>query len=188
MAILTGVKRFYGAHPLHLLALLACFALVGYAIAVIGPKALWNPNMWWQSILVWFLAAIIAHDLLLFPLYALADRSLTAGLRAVCGRMGPPRRLPVPPLNYLRVPALGSGLLLLLFFPGIIEQGQRTYMAATGQTQQPFLDRWLLLTAAMFGVSAATYALRLGLAARRHEPNAEGDLDQDDASVQPPPA
>ncbi len=50
---------------------------------MIGPKALWNPDVWWQSILVWVLGAIIAHDLLLFPLYALADRSLSAGLRAV---------------------------------------------------------------------------------------------------------
>lgn len=27
--IVTGMKRFHGAHPLHLLASLACFALVG---------------------------------------------------------------------------------------------------------------------------------------------------------------
>jgi hypothetical protein len=64
-------------------------------------------------------------------------------------------------VNYIRTPALGSGLLLLLFFPGMIQQGAPTYLAATGQTQQPFLDRWLLLTAVMFGVSALAYAVRL---------------------------
>ncbi|WP_405136418.1 hypothetical protein [Nocardia sp. NBC_01388] len=167
-AIVTGVKRFYGAHPLHLLALLACFALVGYILSVIGPKSLWNPDIWWQSILVWFLGAIIAHDLLLFPLYALADRSLSAGLRAVGGRM-PVGRPKVSPLNYIRVPVLGCGLLLLLFFPGIIEQGHVTYLAATGQNQQPFLDRWLLLTAVMFGLSAVSYAVRLSIFANHHQ-------------------
>ncbi|MFD4407662.1 hypothetical protein ACFWPH_33335 [Nocardia sp. NPDC058499] len=164
--IVTGMKRFYGAHPLHLLASLACFALVGYVIALIGPKALWNPDVWWQSILVWFLGAIIAHDLLLFPLYALADRSLSAGLRAVGGRRST-RRPEVPALNYIRVPFLGSGLLLLLFFPGIIQQGQATYLAATGQTQQPYFGRWLLLTAVLFGLSAVVYATRLGISAKR---------------------
>jgi hypothetical protein len=33
--------------------------------------------------------------------------------------------------------------------------------AVPGPTQQPFLDRWLLLTAAMFALSALTYAIRL---------------------------
>jgi hypothetical protein len=54
-----------------------------------------------------------------------------------------------------------------MFFPGIIQQGSATYLAATGQTQQPFLSRWLLLTAAMFTVSALLYAIRLALA---HQP------------------
>jgi hypothetical protein len=69
--------------------------------------------------------------------------------------------------NYVRVPALGAGLTLLIFLPGIIEQGAATYQAATGQTQQPFLGRWLLLTAVMFAVSAAGYVGRLTLARRR---------------------
>ena len=64
-------------------------------------------------------------------------------------------------LNYVRVPALGAGLTLLMFLPGIIEQGAPTYAAATGQTQEPFLGRWLLLTAAMFTASAVLYAIRL---------------------------
>lgn len=160
--IVIEVRRCYGAHPLQLLALLSCFALVGYVISVLGPTALWNPDVWWQSILVWFVGAIIAHDLVLFPLYALADRSLTAGWRAVTGRVRA-RRPTVSPVNYLRLPALGSGLLFLLFFPGIIRQGQQSYLAATGQTQEPFLGRWLLLTAVMFGVSAVAYAVRSSL-------------------------
>ncbi|MDO3639439.1 hypothetical protein [Mycolicibacterium arseniciresistens] len=149
------VARFravYGSHPLHLLTLIAGFTLFGAVIATIGWRALWNPNVWWQSIAVWFAAAVILHDLVLFPLYALADRVLTLTRRIP---------VPVPVLNHLRIPALGAGLTLLMFLPGIIAQGGPAYTAATGQTQEPFLGRWLLLTAAMFGASAVVYAVRL---------------------------
>ena len=155
-------RAVYGSHPLHLLTLIAGFALFGYVLATIKPATLWNPNTWWQSIIVWFAAAIIAHDLVLFPVYALVDRILLAG-----SRIRPPRsETSVPVLNYIRVPALGAGLTLLMFLPGIIEQGAPTYAAATGQTQEPFLGRWLLLTAAMFAASAVLYAIRL-VSARR---------------------
>lgn len=152
----------YGSYPLHLLTMAAGFALLGYVVATVKPMTLWNPHSWWQSIAVWFAAAVIGHDLVLFPIYALADRILwaRAGRRRV-------RRLPVSVRNYLRIPTLGSGLTLLVFLPGIIGQGASTYLAATGQTQQPFLGRWLLLTAAMFMTSAIVYLLRLGLAGRR---------------------
>jgi hypothetical protein len=152
----------YGSYPLHLLTMAAGFALLGYVVATVKPMTLWNPHSWWQSIAVWFAAAVVAHDLVLFPIYAVADRILwaRAGRRRV-------RRLPVSVRNYVRIPALGSGLTLLVFLPGIIGQGASTYLAATGQTQQPFLGRWLLLTAAMFATSATVYLLRLALAGRR---------------------
>ena len=157
---LAGFARLYGSRPLHLLTLLAGFALFGYVVATIKPVTLWNPHVWWQSIVVWFAAAIIAHDLVLFPIYALLDRVL---LRRPSARAHP--RVPV--LNYVRVPALGAGLTLLVFLPGIVRQGGATYQAATGQTQDPFLGRWLLLTAAMFALSAAIYAVRVALSRRR---------------------
>lgn len=146
-------RAVYGSHPLHLLTLVAGFALFGYVLATLTPAALWNTRTWWQSIAVWFAAAIVVHDLVLFPLYALVDRVLVRGTRIP--------RLRVPLLNYVRVPALGSALTLLLFLPGIIKQGGPIVLAATGQTQDPYLGRWLLLTAAMFGISAVVYALRL---------------------------
>jgi hypothetical protein len=159
---LRRVARAYGASPLHLLALLASFAVAGYAVShLVHEPAL-------VRILAWFLAALVGHDLILFPLYALADRSLRAGLRALWPRPGPKAR--VSPLNYLRVPALGTGLLFLVFLPGIIRQGASTYHAATGQTQQPFLGRFLLLSAAMFTLSAIVYAVRLRTAARYNGP------------------
>jgi len=142
-------KAFYGAHPLHLLVLLGCLALAGYAaLGVLVDSA-------WPRILLWFLAAIVAHDLVVFPLYAAADRALT-------------RVRPGPGVNYLRVPLLGVALTFLLFFPGIVRQGAISYQVATGLTQQPFLARWLLLCAAFFGTSLLVYLLRTGLNRRHH--------------------
>ena len=66
----------------------------------------------------------------------------------------------MPITNYLRMPTLAAALLLLIFLPGIIEQGAPTYRAATGLTQTPYLSRWLLLTAAFYLVSAICYAIR----------------------------
>jgi hypothetical protein len=166
------MKRVYGAHPLQLLTLLACFAFVGYVISVLGPKQLWNSQVWWQSIIVWFLGAILLHDLLLFPFYAVAHRSFEAGLHAVTGRL-PITSPRVPPINYVRIPVMASGLLFLMFFPGIIQQGKGSYLRATGLTQQPYLDRWLLITAALFGASAVAYAVRLLLVGRHR--NGDGD-------------
>ncbi|MGA8327670.1 MAG: hypothetical protein WB777_00025 [Mycobacterium sp.] len=163
--LFTRFTAFYGSNPLHLLGTIAALALAGYVVTLLGPQALWNPKVWWQSIAVWFVAAIVAHDLVLFPLYALADRSVTTALAAVRGRRkGPSPR--VSPLNYLRVPTLATGLSLLLFFPGIIQQGHFSYVAATGQNQQPFFARWLLLVGALYGVSALAYAARLAVIGR----------------------
>lgn len=157
-AILSRFTAFCGANPLQLLVLAGCFALAGYVFLLVSAE----PTL--PVMLAWFAGAVISHDLLLFPLYALADRSL-AGARAVLrpARRGRPE---VPAVNYVRLPVLGSGLLLLLFFPGIVEQGTSTYLAATGQTQDPFLLRWLLITAVLFGTSALAYAVRLALTKR----------------------
>ena len=148
-------RGWYGAHPLHLLALLGALALAGYAAAgaVGAPGAV--------RMLVWFVAAILASDLLLQPFAALADRGLLATLRGVRRWRGPAR---VPVLNHIRVPVLGSGLLLLVFFPVIVQQGEQSYIAATGLTMDPYLERWLLLSGAMFLISALGYALRLARA------------------------
>ena len=163
---MTRATRAYGAHPLHLLSLVASFALVGYAVSLLGIGSLWNHHHWWQSIIVWLLGAVLLHDLVLFPAYALADRSLDAGWRAVSGRT-PDRSPALSPVNYLRIPTMASGLLLLMFFPGIIEQGSGSYLRATGLNQAPYLQRWLLLTGVFFAVSALLYAGQLVIAGRR---------------------
>ena len=165
-SIATLFRKSYGAHPVHLLTMLSGFALLGYTLVTFTPSELWNQGTWWQSIAVWFVAAVIAHDFVLFPLYAVADRALAGRHRST--RPAPKFQSPeVPPRNYIRVPALAAGLTLLVFLPGIIEQGAPVYQAATGQTQQPFLGRWLLLTAVMFGISALAYATRRQISIRR---------------------
>jgi hypothetical protein len=166
-ATVARFRAVYGSHPLHLLTLIAGFALLGYVLTTIKPVTLWNTHTWWQSIIVWFAAAIIAHDLILFPVYALLDRILLTTTREPA-HSGSAAKVPV--LNYVRVPAMGAGLTLLVFLPGIIKQGAPTYVAATGQTQDPYLGRWLMFTAAMFAVSAACYGVRLLLAQRAKQP------------------
>ncbi|BBX98686.1 hypothetical protein [Mycobacterium lacus] len=169
--IATSFRKVYGAHPVHLLTMVSGFALLAYIVVTVKPAELWDRGTWWQSIAVWFVAAVVGHDLVLFPLYTLADRVLAGRV----GRRQSPsaRRCPsggpkVPVRNYIRIPALAAGLTLLVFLPGIIEQGAPTYLAATGQTQQPFLGRWLLLTAAMFAISAVAYGGRWLIARRRN--------------------
>jgi len=144
------LRRTYGAHPLHLLSLIACFALAGFAVlqASHGPLPL--------RMAVWFIGAVVGHDLLLFPLYALADRSLSTAIPRRRGRF----LTPIGTVNYIRVPALLSGLLLLLFFPLILRKSEGSYGAASGLDQSPYLARWLLLTGIAFTVSAVLYALR----------------------------
>ncbi|MEV5543717.1 hypothetical protein AB0L13_43605 [Saccharopolyspora shandongensis] len=155
--LLARWTRFYGANPLHLLIVLACFALTGY----VAVQLLAEPLL--VRIVIWFAAAVILHDLVLFPLYAAADGALTRAMHT----RSPGNRPLVSPVNYIRVPVLATGLFLLLFLPGIIQQGAPTYLAATGQTQAPFLARWLLLTACLFAASALLYGARLACAYRQ---------------------
>jgi hypothetical protein len=138
------------------LSVVACLALAGYVVNRIltGPEGL--------RILVWFGAGAVAHDLLLWPLYAIADRG------AVRVHRRHPDRLPaVPWINHLRVPAVISGTLLAVSFPLVLRLSDPTYRAATGLTESPYLGRWLLVTAVLFAASAFLYAARVGRAVRR---------------------
>lgn len=153
----------YGASPLHLLSILTCFALAGYAAlqASQGPLPV--------RMALWFVGALLAHDLILFPLYALADRVLTG---VTPSRQGRARGT----VNYVRVPALLSGLLFLLFFPLILRRSEGPYGVASGLDQEPYLGNWLLISAALFGGSALVFLARL-----RRRPGSE--LAQDPAHV-----
>ncbi|HUY51335.1 MAG TPA: hypothetical protein VMV92_37475 [Streptosporangiaceae bacterium] len=160
------IRRWYGANPLHLLALLAAFALAGYAVRAVVAAGQW------RGFAEWFVVAIVAHDLLLFPLYSLADlsmRRLLPGWVSRKGRTGPARPAAAgPPLvNYVRIPVAFSLLLLMVFFPLILGLSQPQYHRASGLGTQPYLWRWLATTGLMFAISAAVYALRLRRASAR---------------------
>jgi hypothetical protein len=133
------VKR-YGASPLQLVAHLACFALCGWALLQIAGahRA--------ENIAVWLFAAVVLHDLLLLPAYSLLDR---AAARPLGGA-----------INYVRLPAGLSLLLLLVFYGTIAGRGERAFHHASGLTYDGYLGRWLLATGVLFGVSGAVYLLR----------------------------
>ena len=149
--------RWYGAGPLHLLTMLACFALAGFAVAQLLP---YN----FVGIPIWLVGAVIGHDLILMPLYTLADRSAMAIFRHR------PQQLPaVPWINYLRVPAGLSALLLLIWFPLILRL-PTGFPATTTLPLGPYLWHWLGVTGALFLLSAIALAARLGRIRRAAKP------------------
>lgn len=137
--------------PLGLLLMLASLALTAYA----GIRLLQSHVL---GVVVWFVAAAVLHDLVLLPLYSLADRAA----RTVPGSVpGAPGAAGGPPfwINHLRIPALLSALLLLLFFPLILGLVGH-YHAYSALPAGVFWEHWLLLTAAFFALSALLLALR----------------------------
>ncbi len=140
--------RWYGSGPLHLLVLICSFALTGYAVVrLFAVRPL--------DVAVWIAGAAILHDLILLPLYSLADLSAHSVLRHRA------RRVPaVPWINYLRVPTFLSGVLLLVWFPLILDLAV-PYEGAARLPESVYLGRWLAITAVLFGASALAFALRL---------------------------
>lgn len=146
--------RWYGANPLHLLVFVATMAVTGFAMLKLLFR---NPF----GVIVWFGVAIVAHDLLLLPLYSLANRSLSAVLHRR------PLRLPARTwLNHVRIPVALSGLLLLTFFP-LIAGIPKNFVQISGGPLPPFLGHWLLITAVLFATSAIALAVRVRLATPR---------------------
>jgi hypothetical protein len=140
--------RWYGAGPLHLLVLICSFALTAYAcvrLFAIRPV----------EVAVWFVGAAIAHDLILLPLYSVADLSAHLVLRH---RAGPVPM--VPWINYLRVPASLCGVLLLVWFPLILDLSI-PYPGAARLPENIYLGRWLAITGVLFGASALAFAVKL---------------------------
>ncbi len=148
----------YGASRLHLLAVVASFALAGYGFFRIVE----SPSP--AGTLVYFGVAVLAHDLLAFPFYStlnlIAHRSLVAPTDSWLGR----RR--VPAINYVRIPFALSVIALLLFFPLILGLDSARYTASTGESVDVYLGRWLALCTVLFAASALVYAVRLRLAPR----------------------
>jgi hypothetical protein len=85
----------------------------------------------------------------------------------VLGRTARGSRLRIAALNHLRVPALLSGLLLLVWFPLVARKAPRTYTSLTTLSLDVYLDRWVVITAVLFSGSALLFALRARRLARQ---------------------
>lgn len=133
--------QWYGASPVQLLGLLAAFAVAGYAALQLVPA---DPI----GVALWFAGGVVLHDLVLLPIYSLANLSVA--------KVAPSRSW----LNHVRVPFVLSALLFVVFFPSIL--GLPGALSSTlGREPQPILLHWLLITGALFGGSAVLLAVRL---------------------------
>jgi hypothetical protein len=148
-------RRLYGASPLHLAIHAAAFVAAGYALWRILIR---EPV---DNFVIWFVGAALIHDLVLLPLYSVADLGARLGLRPA------DRRRVVPLINHVRVPALISGVLLLVYFPLILVEADRNYFRSTGHHVHDYARNWLLVTAALFAGSALIYLGRTIRARRR---------------------
>lgn len=136
----AAILRGYGASPVHLLAHLVALPLAAFALLQLAGAG----NA--PRIFLWLGASVVLHDLVLLPFYGALDR------------LG--RRATGPAINHVRVPALISGLLLLVFFPAISGEGNGAFHGVSGLDYEGYLQRWLLATAGLFVVSGAVYLLR----------------------------
>jgi len=145
-------RRFYGAGPGHLIAMLVCLAMAAYG----GYGIFENARPW--TVLLWLAGAIVVHDFVLLPVYT--------GAFWLMSRIPRGERRRIPLLHHVVAPGALSALLFLAWLPLILRLSERGYGPTTGMSQQPYLGRWLLLTAALFAGSAVLYGVR-SLRARR---------------------
>jgi hypothetical protein len=158
------LRRHYGAGPLHLFGLLACFAVAAYAVTrVLGASG-------WKGIFLWFAVCLIVHDLIGWPVYTWADRMLVRSQQRHRGR----RNAVVPWVNHVRVPVIISATLLGMFFPLIFRLSQARYVGYTGFTENVYLTNWLVVSGILFAASGGIYILRWWLGHRREPDQAGG--------------
>jgi hypothetical protein len=151
--VIARMRARYGASPLHLLGHVAAFAITLWALArVFDGRQPWN----W---VVWFLLAALLHDVVFLPLYSALDR-IAQG-----------RRPAGPAVNYVRVPALISGVLFLVYFPLILTRRDASYTRVTGHHVEGYGRNWLLITGGLFLASALIYAGRAAAGRRRSGPS-----------------
>jgi hypothetical protein len=134
------IRRRYGASPWHLLGHLA---LAGVVIYVLGQLV---GQHGWVNLVAWLVAGAVLHDFVLLPGYSAVD----AVLRRTFGTY----------VNYVRVPLLVSGLLLLIFFPLILVEGDGNFVRNAGHHEGGYAEAWLLISAGLLLAGAATAAAR----------------------------
>jgi len=106
-----------------------------------------------DNVVVWLVAAVILHDLILLPAYSGLDRVA----RSAVGDA----------INYVRIPAGLSLLMLLVFWSTIRGKGDGAFHYVSGLHYDGYAQRWLLVSAGMFAVSGALYLARRAGSRRR---------------------
>ena len=153
---MSWFRRRYGGGSLHLAVHLTAFAVIAYALVqAVGGRG-------GRDVLVWIVAGALLHDLVLLPAYSLADRAARRMLRGV------------PAINHIRMPAAVSLMLLLVYFPLILDRAPGNIERATGHRPPDYALRWVAITAGLFTVSGLAYGVRVVRAARpaaRRRPN-----------------
>jgi hypothetical protein len=150
--MLARFRSHYGASPIHLLAHLILLPIVAWALlTVLDFRAASN-------VVLWLVAAVILHDLILLPLYATLDRLAQEIARSA--------------VNYVRVPAGLSLLMLLVFWSTIRGKGTGNFHFTSGLFYHGYFSRWLLVSAGLFALSGATFLVRRGGFPRRSAPSA----------------
>jgi hypothetical protein len=137
---MSPLWRRYGAGPRHLVAVLItlAFALYGWV------RIFQSTTSAAGTVAVWFVLAIVAHDLVFLPLYSVLQR--------IGGRVLGPRA------GYVAVPAAISALLLLAWLPLVLGLG--LYRFITTLSIDAYLGRWVVVTIALFALSGIVYAVR----------------------------
>jgi hypothetical protein len=99
-----------------------------------------------DNVVLWLVAAVILHDLILLPAYSGLDRLARFAARDA--------------INYIRVPGGLSLLMLLVFWSTIRGKGDGAFHYVSGLRYDGYAQRWLLVSAGLFAVSGALYLVR----------------------------
>jgi len=145
---MTGrLRGLYGSTPLHLLAHLVWAFVAGWAMLELLDV---RPLLY---VVAWLVGAVVLHDFVLLPFYGLLDRLGQVPLGGA--------------VNYVRVPLVISGLLLLAYFPIITGRGEPQFARVSGADyDESYLARWLLISAGLCLASAVLYGVRAAGSAR----------------------
>src|ERR1700710_2331109 len=105
----------------------------------------------------WFASGAILHDAVLVPAYVALDSLLVALWRRIPGR--------VSWLNFVRIPAAVSAILLLIWYPLIASKAE-SFQHQTGRTTEVYRPHWLFVIATLFALSIVWYLVRVAVVAR----------------------
>lgn len=147
------IRRRYGAHPGHLLVLLASFVIT---LIALGPLLTDRPI----AVATWFAGSAILHDGIFVLAYIGVDTLLVRLWRRRPGR--------VAWINFVRVPAVISAIMLIVYSPVILGKAT-SFESKTLRSTDAYLGHWLVVTAVLAGISLAWYLARL-LVVRRAGP------------------